>query len=185
MALSLYNIEDSLALLAETREAAEAEGDAAAVAECDKALAQYLTAEAAKVNSYAALIRRQLAEAEECEAEAQRIAGRARTRRAFVDRLKATALEVMQRFGVKELRSATNTLRVQKNGGVQSLGVEWPKDASGNYTPLAPDDPFRPKDLPVKVFMLPDTAAIRAAISHGSTVPGARLLERGSHLRVE
>ncbi len=123
-ALSLFTIEESLSMLVECREAAEAEGDLAAVAECDKALASYLSQEAAKVNSYAALIRRQIAEAEECEAEAARLSLRAKKRRDFVDRLKATALEVMQRFGVKELRSATNTLRVQKNGGLVPLEIQ-------------------------------------------------------------
>ena len=62
MSPSLFVIEDSLALLAETREQAEAEGDTAAVQECDKALAAYLTAEAAKVDSYAGLIKRVAAE---------------------------------------------------------------------------------------------------------------------------
>ncbi len=124
MSVSLFTIEESLAMLVEAREAAEAEGDAASITECDKAIAEYLDKSAAKVDSYAALIRRQTAEAEECVAEAARLMARAKQRRAFVDRLKATALEVMQRFGVKELRSAQNTLRVQKNGGLQSLEVD-------------------------------------------------------------
>jgi hypothetical protein len=236
-ALSLYTIEESLALLAETREAAEAEGDAAAVAECDKALAQYLTAEASKTNSYAALIRRQLAEAEECEAEVARLTARAKARRAFVDRLKATALEVMQRFGVKELRSATNTLRVQKNGGVQPLEIsgiasEMPTDCQ-EYTIRMSGQCFRfvrdlcadaPQVMAVlesavcgaNVAMIRRTLAQRVPCPEpgcgGSgeilpagpsdapvtkcprcdgqgtvpqTIPGAKLLERGSHVRVE
>ena len=219
--LSLFTIEESLAMLVEAREDAEAEGDAAAVTECDKALAQYLTAEAAKVNSYAALIRRQLTEAEECEAEAQRLAARAKTRRAFVDRLKATALEVMQRFGVKELRSATNTLRVQKNGGLQPLDIsEHAMDVPPEYrrvvVTLAYEDwkEIEPEDRDgMKIQIFTDNEAIRKALAQRvrcpwckgeavtsgncrcercdgqgtvpQTIPGARLLERGSHVRVE
>jgi hypothetical protein len=233
--LSLYTIEASLQLLAETREAAEAEGDAAAVTECDKALASYLTAEASKVNSYAALIRRQTAEAEECEAEAARLTARAKQRRAFVDRLKSTALEVMQRFGVRELRSATNTLRVQNNGGVQPLdtsGVvdaKWQKitvtlpalvwlDLMGLAEAAARDsETYRMLDkLTDRAPRSPDTDLIRKALAvqercpeckgvgapwnnsasvpcarcNGTgwvhpTIPGARLLERGVHLRCE
>jgi hypothetical protein len=125
--LSLFVIEDSLALLAETREAAEEEGDAAAVEQCDKALAEYLTAEAAKVDSYAALIRRVETEKAACELEANRLTARASALHRFRNRLKDTALEVMQRFNVKELKSATNTLRRQANGGIAPLEVDEPK----------------------------------------------------------
>lgn len=124
MNLSLFAIEESLALLAETREAAEADGDTAAVEQCDKALAEYLDKSAAKVDSYAALIHRSRAEAQTCADEIERLTARFKRTTAFVDRLRANALEVMQRFNVKELRSPTNTLRRQANGGMQPLETD-------------------------------------------------------------
>jgi len=75
---------------------------------------------------------------------------------------------------------------VQANGGVEPLLIaEWPCDSSGRYTPIPA---FLATELPdkfKKVLALPNAEAIREALKRGEQVPGARLLERGSHLRVE
>lgn len=226
MSLSLYVIEDSLAQLAEAREAAEAEGDSEAIAVIDKEIAAYLTREVAKVDSYAGLIRRRLDDAKLLKAEAARLADRAKVAEADADRLKETALRVMQQFGVKELKTQTNTLRVQGNGGLEALDVEpellprsmklitvtmplndWFDIRPGQDTPMAKRISTRSLD--------PNSDAIREALKqrvpcpecyertaansgvanancercNGSgtvpnTVPGARLLPRGSHVRL-
>ena len=222
--LSLFTIEESLQLLAETREAAEAEEDTAAIVECDKALAEYLTSEAAKVDSYAALIRRTTFEAECCASEEARIAARRKQLVAFADRLKANALEVMQRFDIKELKSPTCKLRRQQNGGVDPLEItgpalEMPKSCQ-QYTvvmnglaysfirDLCGDAPQAVAVLDSAVCV-PSPTMIRAALRErvvcpeckgafietkcprcegtghiAATVPGAKLLPRGEHVRL-
>ncbi len=147
-----------------------------------------------------------------------------------MDRLKVNALEVMQRFGVKELRSATNTLRIQKNGGLQPLEVDSPEmipvaETDAHLTIRAEDwnalwlpilDTLPPelvKRVTGGLGFVPNTQRIRKALAEKvrcpeckgesvtpgncrcercdgtglvpRTIPGAKLLERGSHLRVE
>ena len=183
-AISLYNIESALEQLDESRRAAEAEGDTEALSVIDAEIAAYLTREVAKIDSYAGLIRRRGDEAETCEREAKRLADRAKALRADEQRLKDNALAVMQRFGVRELKSPTNTLRVQGNGGIEPLDIpDWPKDSSGRFKPLAAED------LPISLvrtltLYLPDTDDIRERLKRGEPLRGVRLLPRGEHLRI-
>lgn len=122
-ALSLYAIEDSLQQLQEARDSAELEGDSEALKVIDQQFIEYLTKEVCKVDSWAGLIRRLEDEAEACAREATRLSDRAVAMKNRVTDLKATALFVMQRFDVKELKTPTNTLRRQVNGGLQALEV--------------------------------------------------------------
>ena len=184
-AISLYNIESALEQLDESRRAAEAEGDTDALSVIDAEIAAYLTREAAKIDSYAGLIRRRGDEAEDCEREAKRLADRAKALRADEQRLKDNALAVMQRFGVREMKSEKNTLRVQGNGGVQALEIlGWPKDSRGGYEAVPIDTVMM---LPMslrKALIVPNTEAIREALKRGDTIPGVNLLPRGEHLRI-
>lgn len=124
---SLWQIEESLEQLAQMREAYEAEGDSVALKAVDIAIATYLEErEPAKINSYAALIRRYESEAAECAQESDRLKYRARMAQAEADHLKATALAVMQRFQIKELHTPTNSITRQANGGLQKLDAPYP-----------------------------------------------------------
>lgn len=220
MNLNLYVIEESLEMLTEARELAEAEGDSEALKVIDGEIEKYLTKEAAKVDSYAGLIRRTILEAEVCKAEAHRLLDRAKAAQADVDRLKQTALTVMERFGVKELKTPTNTLRVQANGGVRPLEIT-PGAVPREFQEVtivmrAPD--WDAMENAVGASLLkwksfesnPDNQAIREALTQrvpcpecrkndemdiycprcegigtiANPIPGARLLERGKHVRV-
>ena len=183
MSISLYQIEDALQQLVDLREQAEAEGDADALAVIDQQLREYLTQEARKVESYAHMIHHQGDLVEACNRQIERIKTIRDRAANFRDWLKANALAVMQAFGVRELATPTNKLKIQGNGGVQPLEVEWPKDSSGRYELLPIGDP-RAADKPVKVFVALDTDRIRNALKDGSTLPYAKLLEQGEHLRV-
>jgi hypothetical protein len=124
MSLSLYNIEDSLQQLVDLREQAEAEGDSEALKVLNQQLAEYLTAECSKVTSYVALIRSREATVAQCRAEVERIHEIMLHAHADTERLKANALAVMQRFGVKELKATPGGgLRRQANGGKEALEV--------------------------------------------------------------
>lgn len=220
--MTLYVIEGSLEQLAEARELAEGEGDSEAIKVIDAEIESYLTKEAAKVDSYAGLIRRRISEAELCKAEAQRLLERAKAAQDDVDRLKQTAVTVMERFGVRELKTPTNTLRVQANGGLQPLEITpggIPRELREVTVVMraldwdAIEDAVGASLLKWKSFEInPDNQAIREALTQRlpcpecanlpahepidvcprcngvgtvpNAVPGARLLERGKHVRV-
>lgn len=120
---SLYVIEDSLQQLADTRAAAEADGDTEALKVIDQLEFNYLLQRGEKIDSYAGLIHKREDTADLCEKEAARLLDRAKAARNDVARLKQTALTVMQQFDVKELSTPTNTIRRQKNGGLQPLEI--------------------------------------------------------------
>ena len=224
--MNLYQIESDLQQLAELRDAAEAEGDSEALKVIDDQIAAYLTREPAKVDSYVGLIRKKMDYAAACELEADRLNQRAKALLMDVDRMKANALAVMQQFDVKAISSPTNTIRRQKNGGVQPLEVQ-PESVPDQYrlfritftysmwiSLLALIGDNLRDQMYEKVQSSPDTEAIRKALEqcvvcpeckgggraggtlieacprcHGAgiipaTVPGARLLERGEHVRL-
>ena len=189
MSISLYQIEDALQQLVDLREQAEAEGDSEALKVIDEHLREYLTKEAAKVTSYVALIRSRQATMAAAALEIDRANGILNQARSDVERLKANALAVMQQFGVKELKATPGGgLRIQGNGGRQALDVpEWPRDNSGDFR-LLNDEQLQGLGLagvlPVKKWYTLDTERIREALARGESVPGAKLLERGEHLRV-
>lgn len=230
MNTSLYLIEDSLQQLADLREQAESEGDSEALKVIDDQLAAYLTREAGKVDSYVGLIRRKMDDAAACEFEADRLNQRAKALLADVDRLKANVLAVMQQFDVKAISSPTNTIRRQKNGGLQPLQLsedeniipcEYRKVVMRVPVQLvqtimdAIRGPVGSLADQVEVVLKPqiiDTEAIRKALAMEvpcieckgtgemdrvnacprcrgrgiipATVPGARLRERGEHVRL-
>jgi len=224
---SLFVIEQSLVDLEELRATLVDEGDTEAVAAVDAQIKEWLTAEASKVTSYVGLIRSKQATVEAAKAEKARVDAILKAAEADVERLKANALAVMQRFDVKELKATPGGgLRRQGNGGLEPLDIpEWPKDASGNFKALREHDAGLvnfPSDFPVKALYIPDTEKIReefkrrvtcpeckgsefvhnpkaaqtgetvlitcprckGELTVPATVPGARLLPRGEHVRV-
>ena len=201
--MNLYSIEESLEQLAEARALAEAEGDAKAVHVIDSEIEKYLTKETAKIDSYASWIRRRLDEAELCKMEARRLLDRARTAEVEAEKWKQTALRVMERFGVKELKTPRNTLRVQANGGVPPLKITEPREipcelrtvtvefraADWDVIGDAIDFAFAGGGIPRKPGWLslevaPDRQRIREVLERGNSVAGAELAERGRHVRV-
>lgn len=219
------------------RSIAESEGDSEALKQIDIVLMQYLQKEAVKIDSYAGLIHQRQDDAEACEREAGRLLARAQRFRNDVDRLKATALSVMQQYGVKELKTATNAFRRQVKPGLQTLDVPNVKLVPDEFLDVtvkmprklwdAVSDEVEAQQRPGQKFTLsddtPDKNAIRTRLAQRvscpecegmgrrtemlegavtechatvecphcegkgtipATVPGARLLERGEHVRV-
>ena len=124
MSESLYQIAADLQQLMQMYEEAEEEGDSVALKAIDVALTEWCNhKEPAKVDSYAALIRRETAEADLCREEAERLMARVRAKEAHVKRLKDNALRVMQQFNIKELRTPTNSIKRVKNGGLEPLEI--------------------------------------------------------------
>jgi Siphovirus Gp157 len=231
--LSLYGIEETLLGLTELRDAAVSQGDAETVAILDQEIEAYLTKEAAKVYSYAALIRQREDAAAICKARAEDLAARAKAMQADAARLKEMALRVMQRFQVYSLTAAEVTLRVQSNGGVKPVEIDpdgFIEPRMQDATVTMPGDlwetikraaqvPEQLLERKTRVVWTPNAARIREALEQQiacprcsgtgqlcpagpsdapmetcdrcegrgmlpMTVPGAKLLPRGSHLRV-
>jgi Siphovirus Gp157 len=198
MSLSLWNIEQTLQDLADARESAEDAGDAEALKVIDSEIAAYLTKETAKIESYACLIRSKQTEANVLANEASRLLERSRRMNADVARLKENALVAMQAFNVTEFKTPSNTMRRQKNGGLQALEV----DKFGDGSPDVDEDFFDVVVvIPIKEWArIVDVGKIGAAshiivkrvISEDrlrdalalGPVAGARLRERGEHVRV-
>lgn len=133
--MNLYNIEDALLQLSEARERAVEEGEVEAVVVIDAETEKYLSNEAVKVNSYAALIRKRASDAEILAEEASRLAARANAAAAHVKRLKETALRVMKTFRVTELKTPQNTLRRCGNGGLSPLEIDEHFDLGSENAP--------------------------------------------------
>src|SRR6185437_1989079 len=119
-ALSLYVIEDSLQNLAGLRDQAEAEGDSEAIKVIDQQIAEYLTAEPAKVASYIGQMKSDDALIAACEEEIKRVKSIKNASQARKDRMEANAIAVMQRFGIRSLSAKEHgSMRVQGNGGLE------------------------------------------------------------------
>jgi hypothetical protein len=171
MSESLYQIAADLDQLMQMYEEAEEEGDSVALKAIDVALTEWCNhKEPAKVDSYAALIRRETAEADLCREEAERLMARVRAKEAHVKRLKDNALRVMQQFNIKELRTPTNSIKRVVNGGLQPLEVDENNLPNGYFKKVE--------------IVSPDTEKIRTALKQGAVVPGAFLKERGEHVRL-
>jgi Siphovirus Gp157 len=184
--LSLYQIEFELAELLSVRDQAEAEGDSEALVAIDAQIAAYKIAEPRKADSYIAVMFRASAKIDACDAELDRIKAIRKREQDLLDRMKANALAAMQNHGVKEIRGSLHSMRVQNNGGLLPLEISaWPKDSSGRFAPQPYDGTGALPASFMKLLAVPNTEAIREALKRGEEVPGAKLLERGSHLRVD
>ena len=135
MSASLFVIEQSLVDLEELRATLVDEGDTEAVAAVDAQIKEWLTAEASKVTSYVGLIRSKQATVEAAKAEKARVDAILKAAEADVERLKANALAVMQRFDVKELKAVPGGgLRRQGNGGLEPLDIPVAENVPNKYT---------------------------------------------------
>lgn len=122
---------------------------------------------AAKADGYAALIQLFTARGKARKAEAQRMARLAEADENNARRLKSRMLWALDRLGLRRLDTDRFRLTVAGNGG--KVPVEVLGDVPDTY---------------MIVSRRPDMDAIRQALESGKEVPGARLGERGQHLRV-
>lgn len=89
-----------------------------------------------------------------------------------VERVKGFIGAALRAFGKTRAEGKSGRFRLQKNGGILPLDIYDEKQLPTKYTPMVVSYP-------------PDLEAIRRDLEAGVEVPGARLGERGSHLRVE
>lgn len=125
-----------------------------------------------KVDAYCCLIAEISARAAARKAEAQRLAENASRSEATVKRLKTRLLDAFNAMGIGKLETERFTVSVAKNGGL---------------VPLELDPTLDPSTLPEefqRVTISPDTDAIRAALAT-TTLPFAKLGERGQHVRIK
>jgi Siphovirus Gp157 len=193
MSISLYKIEEALLQLAETREeivAEDADNCKEQLDVIDKTIREYVQREPEKIRSCVGYVRQQRDRAIACQAEKLRYAELERTAKANAERMLANVLYTMQSLDIKALIDVrTGEGFVKKgNGGVEPLIIQdWPVDASGDYKP-APvkgiDWLIEEFQVPVKLLAVPDTAKIREVLKSGGEVTGAKLGERGEHVKV-
>jgi hypothetical protein len=168
---SLFDIGDDLTALNDLLE--EIGGDVTDPQVCDAVEGWFrLLAEeqATKLDNLHGYIRSLEAEQHACERERDEWAKRAESRRKRVDGMRAMLVGHLLRHGGKAESASGIKFRSQQNGG---------------KTPLVVEDGFSTTDE--RFFTLVqkiDNNAIRAAIEAGEHVSGARLAERGHHLRV-
>ena len=190
--LTLFEIEKELQELLDMRdEAVEAGAPPVELEAIDKFLQEYEYHEVRKVDGTAHAITVYNQAADIVEAEIERLQGRAKSLRGRADRIKANALAAMQAFGVRKLETPSHTLRVQGNGGLEPLSVPiaealpihlrvYTVTIHGHeMSMIAASTSAKIKDVSA------NGPAIRAVIKGGENVPGAKLEERGVHLRVE
>lgn len=125
----------------------------------------------AKLDAYASLAREADLEASALEAEVRRLEKRIRRRRTLIANLKARVQLALEAQGQKRFRTGRFTLSLCANGG----GL--PVEIVGKVEELPP--------AYLKVTVEPDKDALRQALSRGEAIPGARLGERGHHVRIQ
>lgn len=192
--LSAYRIEHELLELIEARDVAEQDGDAEAVAAMDQQIAAYLDLADEKIDSFAYLIIKREDDAAACEARIEDLRVKATRLRDSAARLKSFAMEFIRRIG-RPLKSKEFTMRVQGNGGIEPLEVTDMAKIQDTYKritvtmPLEAwkslvEDTWAAGEITSKGRIEVDGTLIRQCLKHGVKVDGAKLLDRGFHLRL-
>lgn len=194
--LSFDAIETQLAELLELRETAEAEGELPeTLAVIDKQISEYMAREIKKVDGICHAVRTYEMAAEHDRKESERLTARAKAFEARVERIKETAKAAMLAHGVRVIETPEHTLRVQGNGGLQPLQVLDQTLLAEHFRTATVTMSLRLlrsicKDLSevecreiYKTETSVDSEALRIELKRGPIV-GARLLERGTHLRI-
>lgn len=168
--LPLYDVEKQLIELMEFRESEDLDPDARATVDAE--IDRYIAAEIAKVDNIRGYLRHCEMMAGAARQEADRQASRARRWEARIDRIKSSCVKALRDAGKTKVEGRTGILRAQKNGGKLALEITDEKQLPTEYTPM--------------VIMYPvDNEKLRADLEAGKYVPGAKLGERGFHLRTE
>lgn len=193
---SLYDIEGALVTLMDLRAEAESEGDAEQLAVLDKEIDAWMAQEIRKVDHIAAYIK-------ECERratieleEGERHFDRAHTWQARADRVRASALAAMQAHDIKVVETPANTIRRQRNGGLDPIEVtdfEAIPQGLKRITVTLPlvlwkaivKAGFSDEQIAITRRVEAALDLIRAELREGRKVPGVEKRERGEHLRLE
>src|SRR5690242_10403896 len=190
--LALYQIEQRLAELLELRNIAAEDGDTEALEAIDKQFEEYFLREVKKVDGICHALHAFESAADSAFEEAGRLHERGNRLIAQRDRIKAATLKAMQDHGVRVLETPTNKLRVQANGGLDPLEIVDPLPTDYlNITVTMPMQQWLELTLGAlpsiekTAKLSPANEAIRQALKRGEEVPGAKLLPRGFHLRIE
>lgn len=125
-----------------------------------------------KADGYVALIRHHQDIATAISAEHKRLGKRLATFTNKANWLTQRLHDAMNRMGETKITTATNTIKIVKNGGIQSVRI----DVSLHDLP----EPYQIKETVIKA----NNEAIRTDLQLGKHIPGCELMERGTHLRI-
>ena len=125
-----------------------------------------------KVDNYAAYITELLGRAEIRKREADRMAKRAKIDDELAFWLKIRLRGALESRRIKKLETARYRVSVANNGGKQPIDLHDPQAIPRALCRHVPEE------------WKPDLDQIRAKLAAGEEVPGAILMERGTHLRI-
>ncbi len=125
----------------------------------------------AKIDGYAAAIRRWESNAEVCRQEEQRFAVRRKIWENKAKRLKEWISYVMLTTNRQKVATPTTTAQIVANGGKPGIDLHG--------------DPAAIPTEYLEFVTRPDMAKIREALECGEKLPFATLMDRGSHLRIK
>lgn len=138
-------------------------------AQIDEYLAELATAEADKVDAFAAVLRREKARVDFLKGEEKRVSSRRASVERAVEHMRSRYLAVMVEAGRDKIKGNTSSI------GVQTRAVLVVDDASRLPATL--------RDEVTTTIYQPRRAEIERALSDGAEVPGAHIEER-QHLVV-
>lgn len=175
MIRSLYTIGADVLALGAVLD--EVDGDPSKAGEGEAALMQWMESleseQAAKLDGYLAYLRVLDMEAAQAKAERDEWAAKAKAREARADYLKRRLLDYLERTGQPKVTTAAGrVVSVVKNGGQVPMHLT---ETDGEKLP----EEFQ------AVIVVPDKAAIRAALEAGRELDFARLLPRGTRLGIK
>lgn len=168
--LSLYDVAIELVELMDFRDNEDLTEEERKVV--DEQIEKYVAAELAKVDNIRGYLRHCEVMAAAAKEEQERQRRRADLWERKRDRIKAFCVKALQNAGKTKVEGKTGVLRIQKNGGKLALEITDEIQIPTKYTPMTITYPL-------------DSEALRKDLEAGLYVPGAKLGERGVHLRVE
>lgn len=124
-----------------------------------------------KIDGYAFVIRRLEARAKICKNEAADFSAKAKQAESKIEHMKKNLFDHMNAINTKMLVTDRFRFTIVKNGGEAPVEII--------------DAEQIPEDFKYSPPAIPDKDAIRLALCTGQEVPGAKLGERGSHLRIK
>jgi Siphovirus Gp157 len=168
--LSLFDVSRQLVELMAFRDNEDLQPDERDAVE--KEIARYVAAEITKVDNVRWYLRHCEVMEKAHREEADRQTRMAHAWEERQKRLKDYAIRALEAAGKTRVEGKTGVLKIQKNGGQIPMEIFDETSIPTRYTPMTITYPI-------------DKEAVRRDLSAGKEVPGARLLERGVHLRVE
>ena len=168
--LPLYDVERQLIELIQFSESEDLDPEARATV--DEEIDRYVAAEIAKVDNIRGYLVHCEMMQEAAEREAQRQQARAHRWKARLERVKASSVKALREAGKTKVEGKTGVLRAQKNGGKLAMEITDEKQIPTEYTPMVITYPL-------------DGEKLRKDLEGGKYVPGAKLGDRGFHLRLD